>query len=266
MFDFLEMHTKTGIMSRRLLPDHAVVDPRTLATLPKTALTSTALDALCHALEAYSCRPATSRAKPVEPGLRPMTQGANIWSDEIAGIAIRAIAENFDEAVCREASEEALDRLMWASTLAGISFGNAGCHLPHAMSYPVSGMVREYRPRDYPPGAPLVPHGLSVVLEAPAVYRLTGRAAPERHRRLAEWLGAALGPSGDPGEAVADWLLERMKLAGLPLGLAEIGYEVSDIPAMVEGALPQRRLLDNSPLDIDGPRLEALYRDAMFYD
>ena len=189
VFDFLERHAKTGIMSKRMLPDHAIVDPEVLSTLPKTALTATALDALCHALEAYSCKPSIERAKPESPLSRPMTQGASRWSDEIAGMAIRIISANFADAVQNPDNDKARAELMWAATLAGTAFGNSGCHVPHAMSYPVSGMVRDYRPSDFPKGPPLIPHGLSVVLNAPAVFRLIGKEAAERHAQMADWLG-----------------------------------------------------------------------------
>ena len=195
---------------------------------------------------------------------RPMTQGANRWSDEIAAIAIRGIACHFGRAALDPADDEAREALMWASTMAGTAFGNSGCHVPHAMSYSVSGLVRDYRPADYPPGPPLIPHGLSVILNAPAVYRLTGAGAPERHAQLADWLGAA-DDGVPPGERVARWLVSMMRLAGLPGGLADIGYSPADIPQLVKGALPQRRLLDNAPTVIDRARLEDLYAEAMVH-
>ncbi|MCB1970617.1 MAG: iron-containing alcohol dehydrogenase [Geminicoccaceae bacterium] len=264
VFDLLSMKAKTGIMSRRMLPDHAIVDPDATVTLPRTALTSTALDALCHAMEAYTCRPASTRERPATASARPMTQGANRWSDEIAAIAIRGIACHFGRAALDPADDEAREALMWASTMAGTAFGNSGCHVPHAMSYSVSGLVRDYRPADYPPGPPLIPHGLSVILNAPAVYRLTGAGAPERHAQLADWLGAA-DDGAPPGERVARWLVSMMRLAGLPGGLADIGYSPADIPQLVKGALPQRRLLDNAPAAIDRARLEDLYAEAMVH-
>ena len=263
VFDFLAMHCKTGIMHAAMLPDHAVVDPETTISLPPTVLASTALDALCHALEAYSCKPATDRARPPQPADRPMTQGANIWSDAVAETAIRTIAASIEPALAEQGSDriDARARLMWAATLAGNAFGNAGCHVPHAMSYPVSGMVKTYRPADFPPGPPLVPHGLSVLLNAPAVYRLTGPAAPERHRHMATWLGA--DTADEPGEAIAGWMTAMMQSAGLPTGLAEIGYGADDLDRLVEGALPQRRLLDNAPLTIDAATMRRLFTQAM---
>ena len=108
-------------------------------------------------------------------------------------------------------------------------------------------MVRSYRPGDWPPGEPLIPHGLSVMLTAPACYRLTAPGDIDRHREIAGWLGE---PAGDPGDAIASWVERIMSDAGLPTRLGQIGYNESDIPAFVDGALPQRRLLDNAPIEV----------------
>ncbi len=267
VFDLLSMRAKTGIMSHRLVPDHAVLDPEVTRTLPRTALACTALDAACHALEAWTCRPVETRDLPEQPDLRPMTQGANPWSDFIALEALRRIGAHFPKALAEPPDLAARGELLWASCLAGVSFGNAGCHVPHAMSYPVSGMVRDYRPEDYPPGPPLVPHGMSVILNAPAVYRLTGPAAPERHLEAARALGASTegAPPSEAGGLLAERLLELMRLAQLPQGLRAIGFGPTDVAALTEGALPQRRLLDNAPLEITREHLDALFRDAMWY-
>ena len=155
VFDLLAMKAKTGIMSRRMVPDHAIVDPQTVTTLPPLVLAATALDLLCHALEAFSCKPASSRMEPKSPDHRPMTQGSNSWSDFVALQAITLFQDNFEKAVQGDLS--ARGELLWAATLAGNAFGNAGCHVPHALSYPVSGMVRDYHPDGYPKDEPMVP-------------------------------------------------------------------------------------------------------------
>ncbi len=267
VFDLLAMKAKTGIMSHRLVPHHAVVDPEVTASLPRTALACTALDTVCHALEAWTCRPVGERDLPPEPDLRPMTQGANPWSDLLALEPMRLVAGNLEAALADPPDMAARGRLLWAATLAGASFGNAGCHVPHALSYPVSGMVRGYRPPDYPPGPPLVPHGMAVILNAPPVYRLMGADAGPRLRAAAEALGADVRgvPEAGAGDLLADRLVALMRAAGVPNGLEAIGFSPVDVAALTEGALPQRRLLDNAPVEIDADVLDGLYRAAMRY-
>ena len=80
--------------------------------------------------------------------------------------------------------------MMWAATLAGIAFGNAGVHAPHGMAYAVAGLVREFRPSGYPADEPLVPHGMAVIVNAPSAFRFTAEASPERHLEGARLLGA----------------------------------------------------------------------------
>lgn len=265
VFDYLPMQAKTGIMSRRLLPDHAIVDPDLLASLPPLVLASTALDLLCHALEAMSCRASIERAVPAAPGLRPMTQGANRWSQPVAASAIASFAQNFEGAIQGDAA--ARGELLWAAYLAGNAFGNAGCHVPHALSYPVSGLVRDYRPQGYPQDEPMVPHGIAVVLNAPSTYRLIGPHAPQLHAEMAGLLGINMTgtPVSDAGEAIAGYFISMMRAAGFPSGLKELGFTSNDVPALVSGAIPQRRLLDNSPRQLDAAAVAGLYEQALAY-
>ena len=151
---------------------------------------------------------------------------------------------------------------MWAATLAGIAFGNAGVHVPHGMSYAVAGLVDSFCPEGYPQEEPIVPHGMSVIVNAPAVFRRIAATSPERHREAAELLGADMR-DGDPGEAISGRIAEMMKATGMPNGIAGVGYGRSDVAALTEGAIVQRRLLDNAPMPVDRELLAKLFADSL---
>jgi alcohol dehydrogenase class IV len=156
---------------------------------------------------------------------------------------------------------------MFAATLAGIAFGNSGVHVPHGMSYSVAGLVREFRPEGYPQAEPMVPHGMSVIVNAPAVFRFTAEACPERHIDGAEWLGAdARGAAPeDAGEVLGKQLIGLMRATGIPNGISGVGYGEADVDALAGGAFAQQRLLTNSPREVSQDDLGRLFRGAMRY-
>jgi len=267
IFDLLAMKAKTGIVSRRLRPTLALVDPRTTATLPDRVVAASAFDVLSHALESYTAIPYSRRKAPGRPNLRPMSQGANPWSDLGCREALRILGTYIVRAVSDASDSEAREQLMWAATLAGIAFGNAGCHAPHGMSYSVSGLVRDFCPAGYPQAEPIVPHGMSVIVNAPSVFRFTAPACPDRHLAGAEWLGADVRGAGndDAGEVLSGQIVSLMKATEIPNGLTGVGYTAEDIPALTEGSYPQRRLLGNAPREISREALSGLFQDAMAY-
>lgn len=265
IFDLLTMHAKTGIASPRLRPSEALVDPRCTSTLPGPVVAASGLDVLCHALESYTARPFTRRPAPSPVTARPMSQGANPWSDLGCREALRLTGTFLARAAQDGSDSEAREQMMWAATLAGIAFGNAGVHAPHAMAYAIAGRVRDYRPAGYPPEVPLVPHGFAVAIGAPAVFRHTAAGAPERHLEAAALLGADVrgADSRDAGDLLARALAAIMRQVAAPNGLAAVGYGEPDIPYLVDGADPQRRLLDNAPVAMTRPVLDRLFRDAL---
>ncbi|HEU4410177.1 MAG TPA: hydroxyacid-oxoacid transhydrogenase [Polyangiaceae bacterium] len=267
VFDLVSAGAKTGIASRRLRPTMALIDPRATATLPAEVVAASGFDVLCHALESYTARPYTERPRPPTPAARPMSQGRNPFSDVGSREAL-ALGGRFFERAVRDASDrEAREAMAWAATLAGIAFGNAGVHLPHGMSYAVAGLVRDYRAPGYPPDEPMVPHGVSVVVNAPAAFRLTAPACPERHLEAAARLGAEVrgAAPGDAGEIVAGRLIGLMRAAGVPGGVAALGYGEADVEALAERAALQERLTANAPLRVGRAELAALFRGAMAY-
>jgi alcohol dehydrogenase class IV len=267
IFDDVPRRTKTGIASRHLRPTLALIDPTCTRTLPAMVVTASGFDVLCHALESYTARPFAARPAPAVPGARPMSQGRNPWSDVGALEAMRLAGAYLVRASRDASDEEARTSLSWAATLAGIAFGNAGVHLPHAMSYSVAGLVRDYRCPGYPQDEPLVPHGISVIVNAPSAFRATARTSPERHLAAAQALGAdTRGAAPEDAAAVLSGiLLQTMRATGVPCGLADVGYGEGDLDALTRGAVMQKRLVDNAPLAVDEGTMRALFREAIRY-
>jgi len=267
IFDLVEIHAKTGIASLRLKPTLGLLDPDNTRTLPPQVAASTGLDVLTHAVESYTAMPFSRRAKPDRPLLRSAYQGSNPISDTWALQALRMVAAFLQRAVDDPADDEARGMMLLAASYAGIGFGNSGVHLAHGMSYPVSGMVRDYRPEGYKVDYPIIPHGTAVVLNAPAVFRFTASACPERHLGAAEALGADVAGAKpeDAGEVLAGRIVEFMQALGIPSGLSAVGYTRDDIPALVKGTLPQHRVTKLSPRPADEQDLSRLFEDAMTY-
>jgi len=265
IFDFLEMNAKTGIAHRALRPLKGIVDPNNTRTLPKMIAACTGLDQLTHALEALTTLPYSQRPAPEHPKMRPAYQGANPISNIWASRAIEMISEHLVRVVEDSSDDEARGEVLLAATYAGIGFGNGGVHLAHGMSYPVSGMVRNYVPEGYPPEHPLIPHGMAVVLNAPAVFRFTAPANPERHLYAAKLMGKDISGASaeDAGEILASAVVEMMRKVGMPNGLRAVGYGPDDIGKLVEGTLPQHRVTKLSPRPASAEDLKKLFLDSM---
>jgi hydroxyacid-oxoacid transhydrogenase len=265
VFDLLELRAKTAIRQRAARPSLGIIDPVNTRTLPPLVAACSGLDVLCHALESLTALPYDRRPAPASPELRPAYQGANPISDVWASRAIEMGALNLARVLDDPADDEARGAMLLAATFAGVGFGNAGTHLAHAMSYPVSGMVRDYLAEGYPTRHPLVPHGMSVVLNAPAVFRFTAPAAPERHRLAAGLMGldaAAAGPD-EVGELLAGALIAFMQKAGMPNGLAAVGYGPQDVEQLVAGTLPQHTVTKLSPRPASAADLRRLFLESL---
>ena len=267
IFDLLSMSAKTGIASPALRPTEALVDPDCTDTLPAEVVACSGLDVLSHALESFTARPFVRRPAPNRPGHRPMSQGANPWSDLGSREAMRLLGQYLARAVGDASDREAREQTMWAATLAGIAFGNAGVHIPHAMSYAVAGQVRGFHADGYPGVEPLVPHGMSVILNAPSVFRSTASTDPRRHVEAAGHLGADVNDVApeDAGDVLAESLIRIMRAVDMPNGLSAVGYAEADCAKLAEGAWPQQRLLQNAPIEPDKSLLAQMFQDAFRY-
>lgn len=265
IFDYVEQHAKTGIAHRFLKPTLGIIDPDNTRTMPAAVAASSGLDVLSHALESFTAIPFDQRPRPNSPLERPAYQGTNPISDIWAIRALELMAEYLPRAYADPSDDEARMNMLMASTIAGIGFGNAGVHLPHGMSYPVAGMVKSFEPAGYQVDHPIVPHGMSVILNTPAVVRFTSPSDPQRHLRAAAALGADISdaPPEVAGELLADRVMHFMKLTDMPNGLSAVGYTADDIPALVKGTLPQHRVTKLSPIEAGELELTKLFEDSM---
>ncbi len=265
IFDYTPLHAKTGIAHRRLKPMLGILDPENTRTLPPQVATASGFDVMSHAIESFTALPFHRRPRPDRPVLRPAYQGSNPISDIWSLEALRWVSKYLVRAVEDPGDDEAREKMLLAASYAGVGFGNAGVHLPHGMSYPVSGMVRDFRPEGFLVDHPLVPHGMSVILNAPAVFRFTAEACPDRHLVAAGILGADVSRAKpeDAGKILADRIVAIMQRLKVPNGLRAIGYRKSDIPALVQGTLPQARVTKLSPRPADESALAGLFEQAL---
>jgi hydroxyacid-oxoacid transhydrogenase len=265
IFDLTRLHAKTGIANRRLKPTIGLLDPDNTRTMPPAVAAASGLDILSHAIESSTALPFNGRPRPERPSLRPAYQGSNPISDVWSLQALRMVARYIVRAVADPSDDEARGQMLLAASYAGVGFGNAGVHLPHGMSYPVSGHVKTYRAPGYEVSHALVPHGISVILNAPAVFRFTGSANPERHLQAADALGADVSHARkqDAGRILADRIIWFMRELKVPNGLGAIGYTSADIPALVEGTLPQHRVTKLSPRPAGPEELSRLFEESL---
>jgi len=260
-----ELNTKFVVASPYMLPDVAIVDPQVCDSLPSNVVASTGFDLCCHALECYTAKAYTEFTKVDSPDARQYIQGSNPFSEMVAREAMAIVGKYLERGVNDADDKQARDQLMWGATLAGIAFGNSGTHLPHAMSYGVTHLMKDIVTDGYPTTSPFIPHGISVIVTAPSIFKYTAEATPERHMRGAEFLladakGATLD---DAGEVLAKRLIELMKATHMPNGLTAIGFEDEHVSALAASSVRQGRAIANAPRESNQVDLENMYRGAL---
>jgi hydroxyacid-oxoacid transhydrogenase len=262
ILDILALKVKTGISNPRLRPVLAIIDPLVTLTVPPHVTASCGMDVLCHALESYTARHYRSYARRL-PEQRAVYVGSNPVSDAFIEKALPLLGRSFRRAVLTGHDLEARTDMLLAASFAGMGFGNAGVHLPHACAYPIAGRVPAYRPPDYPQAEPMVPHGESVSLTAPEAFRFTFPTDPQRHLRAAELLDPRAGEISDARERLPCAVVSLMRDIGIPSGIAAVGFAHADVPDLVEGALKQQRILAMAPRDVMAEDLEVIFRNSM---
>lgn len=246
VLDIPERRVKTGISHRYLRPSQAIVDPELTLTLPREVVAASGLDVVCHAAESYTARPYTSRERPETPDARPPYQGSNPVADVWSAKALEYGGKFLRRAVWDADDLEARGAMMLAASMAGVGFGSAGVHIPHACAYPIAGLKHEYSPPGYE--GRFVPHGISVIVTAPAAFAFTYDSSPDRHDHVTALLGGSIE--------------ELMRDLDVP-SLSDLGYGAEDVDALVEGALAQRRLLAVAPREVSAEDLAGIFRASL---
>ena len=250
IFDLTRLHAKTGIASRLLKPTLGLVDPENTRTLPPEVAASSGLDILSHALESFTAHPLHVAAA-AGPSVAP-ARLSGIQPDQRRLVAAGAATRRTNSSSAPSKTRRTTRRgrtCCWPPRMPASASGMPACTCRTACRIPVSGQVRDYRAPGYAADHPLVPHGISVILNAPAVFRFTAAANPGRHLAAAEALGAddRQRRTADAGEILADRITWFMQRLNVPNGLRAVGYTSADIPALVEGTLPQHRVTKLSP-------------------
>jgi hydroxyacid-oxoacid transhydrogenase len=262
VIDVLSLKVKTGISHARLRPTLAVIDPDLTFTQPAGVTAAAGMDILCHALESYTARWYTTNERKT-PQQRVPYCGSNPISDMWSEKALSLLAGSFRTAVRDGSDAQARSDMAIAATFAGMWFGNAGVHIPHANAYPIAGQVKDFQPKDYPSGEAMVPHGMSVSLTAPEAFRFTFSASPERHIRAAELLAPGADRPSQLSEFLPTVLADLMRDIHIPNGIAAVGFDEDDVSDLVEGTMKQQRLLATSPRAVTEDDIAGIFRRSM---
>lgn len=221
--------TKAGVSSRVLLPDIAVLDAALTLRLPKAPTAMTGIDAMVHAIEAYTSK---IRKNPI--------------SDMLALRALKLLSHNIRRVFERPDDLAAREAMLLGSMFAGQAFANAPVAAVHALAYPVGGHYH-------------IPHGLSNSLMLPTVLAFNATAVEGLYAELARELPGDVEPSA---EGLISWLEQLIVESGLPVTLADAGIPEADLPMLAKDAMFQQRLLVNNPLPVDEATALSLYQRA----
>lgn len=226
-------HVKVTIMGRALVPDISITDPRLLVTMPEWLNAATGLDALTHGIESF-----VSRAH-------------NPLADVHALRAIGLVDQHLSKSIGDPTDDSARTGMAQASLSAGLAFSNAILGATHAMSHQVGGLLD-------------APHGVINGILLPHVIRYNAKSSPERFIEIARIFG--LSTQGEPGEAVAERLAERIRRladdVGVPRSLRALGLNESHIEVLSRNSLEDACLTTN-PRHSEAADIARIFREAL---
>ncbi|NBC16053.1 MAG: iron-containing alcohol dehydrogenase [Bacteroidetes bacterium] len=228
-------HLKKGVVSEHLLPDVALVDPTLTHTLPPVPTAASGMDALTHAIEAFT------------------SVKANALTDALALGAVERIVQHLETAYRDGTNAEARAAVMEGALLAGMSFASAGVAAVHAMAYPLGGRFD-------------VPHGMANAMLLPVVMAFNRPAAEARYARLARQVGIDTGAVASDAEAFVDRVDALAHAVGMAKPLRTLGVQPDDLPSMAEEAHAIRRLMDNNPRDATPEDVLDIYQTCYARD
>jgi alcohol dehydrogenase class IV len=244
-----EKKMKVGILSNFLRPRAAVVDPLLTVSCPPKVTADSGIDALTHAIEAYTA--VDNEEFPLPAGERTIYQGRHPLGDLLAERAIELIGANLRRAVADGGDLEAREGMALGATLAGLAFSNVGVAVVHALEYPVGGATH-------------CSHGAGNGLLLPFVMRFNMPARISRFARIAGLLGenvAGLAETAAAERAVA--AVERLKTdIGIPQRLRDLGVTAEQLPVFAEKAFAVKRILRVNPRPVTVQDLEGILRLA----
>ena len=242
-------HMKVGVLSNYLRPAVAVVDPLLTVSCPPKVTADSGIDALSHAIEAYTA--VDNSIFPLPPGERSVYQGRHPFGDMLAERAVSLIGAHLRRAVRDGSDLEAREGMALGATLAGMAFSNVGVAAVHALEYPVGGATH-------------CSHGAGNGLLLPYVMRYNVSARPAAFASLARLLGEDV--TGLSDEAAADRAIvavERLRDdIGVPARLRELGVTEAQLRPFAEKAFGVKRILRVNPRTPTVDDLEGILRAA----
>lgn len=226
--------TKMGVVAPQLYADIAILDATLTTGLPAKVTAATGIDAMVHAIEAYTTR---HKKNPI--------------SDMLARQALKLLWNNIDQACSNGSNLAARQAMLVGAMMAGQSFANAPCAAVHALAYPIGGIFH-------------VPHGLSNSLVLPHVLRFNAPAAAELYAELAEIIAPeAKGSAEARSNALITAMEDLAERTGIETRLTQVGVTESDLDRLAADAMLQTRLLGNNPREVSLADARAIYAAAL---
>ncbi|MFB6105906.1 MAG: hydroxyacid-oxoacid transhydrogenase [Halobacteriaceae archaeon] len=247
-----EQNLKVGISSQYILPNVALVDPLLQATLPAGPTASSGMDALCHAIEAYTTRRYDAKARAETPADRPDYNGRNPLTDALARTAIELVGDNIRQAVDNGEDIEARRGMALGSHLAAAAFTNAGLGATHAIAMSTGAHLH-------------TPHGVTIAKVFPEVMRFNAPSAFDRYADVADILGMeTAGLSDSEAADAAATAVERIREdVGLGGGLSDLDVTAEDVPVLTDKTMKMERLLVGNPRRVEREDIESILRASL---